>query len=104
MRCTKVRESRGDEFTAKKRRNTNVEQKRERMIGGNHGDFALCGGNQSRGLLRITRLIASRLRYCSLALPSKHKPSRFIFGNTMDPNVAAAECALAARAAQRRAN
>jgi hypothetical protein len=39
-----------------------------------------------------------------LALPSKRKPSRFVFGNTIACNVAEAECTLAVRAAQRRAS
>ena len=38
------------------------------------------------------------------ALPSQRKPSLFIFSNTMAHNVAAAECTLAVRAAQRRAS
>ena len=38
-----------------------------------------------------------------LALPSERKPSRFVFGNTIAHNVAAAKCTLAVRAAQHRA-
>jgi hypothetical protein len=38
-----------------------------------------------------------------LALPSQRKPSRYIYSNTKAPSVAAAECTLAVRAAQRRA-
>ena len=34
-----------------------------------------------------------------LALPPERKPSRYILWNTMAPNIAAAECALAVRAA-----
>ena len=37
-----------------------------------------------------------------LALPSERKPSRFVLINTIAHNVAAAEYALAVRAAQRR--
>jgi hypothetical protein len=37
-----------------------------------------------------------------LALPSKRKPSRFVFGNTIAPSEATAKFALAVRAAQRR--
>ena len=39
-----------------------------------------------------------------LALPSQRKPSRYILRSTVSPHVAAAECALAVRAAQRRAS
>ena len=36
-----------------------------------------------------------------LAVPSQRKPSRIVQGHTIDSSVAAAECALAVRAAQR---
>ncbi len=39
-----------------------------------------------------------------LALPSKRKPSRFVYSNTIAQNVAAAKYTLAVRAAQRRAS
>ena len=59
----RVRQSRGDEFVAEKRQNPNVEQTRERMRGDIHGDCALCGVSQALGRARITRPIASMLRW-----------------------------------------
>ncbi len=57
----RVRELRGDEFIAEKRRNHNVEQKHERMRGDIQRDCGLCGVSQARGLLRITSPTASML-------------------------------------------
>jgi hypothetical protein len=49
---------------------------------------------------RCNRMLPKAAARC-LALPSQRKPSRIIQGHTIDSSVAAAECALAVRAAQR---